>query len=203
MKLKINGIIMAILISAVFSAVAFAGVSAGSKAPDFTGTDSDGLTRSLSEYKGKYVVLEWLNYECPFVRKHYNSGNMQSLQRHYASKDVIWLSIISSAQGNQGFMTPKQASKFKNVELSQSTALLLDVSGTIGRLYGAKTTPHMFIIDPQGTLVYQGAIDTIATTDPGDIDKAQNYVRSVLDALIAGEEVVPFSTKSYGCSVKY
>ena len=141
--------------------------------------------------------------ECPFVRKHYDSGNMQGLQGKYTGENVVWLSIDSSAKGNQGYLTPEGASQFIVVRKAMSTAVLLDPQGEVGRLYGAKTTPHMFIIDPQGKLVYQGAIDDIPSTNPADVDKAKNYVDETLGTALSGGPVTGFATKSYGCSVKY
>ena len=174
----------------------------GSKAPDFTLPASDGADRALASYRDKIVVLEWLNYDCPFSRKHYTSGNMQALQKEYASKGVVWLSIISSAPGKQGNYRPEEISKISKERGAHPAAILLDPKGAVGRLYGAKTTPHMFVID-KGSLVYAGAIDDKPTTDAEDVATARNYVREALDALLAGKPVPTPYTKSYGCSVKY
>ena len=175
----------------------------GSKAPDFTLSDSDGKPRRLSDSAGKAVVLEWLNYDCPFVRKHYDSGNMQGLQEEYTAKGVVWLSLISSAQGKQGHYTAGEVSQKNKERGGHATAVLLDAKGETGKLFGAKTTPHMFVIDQKGVLVYAGAIDDKRSTDVEDVKGARNYVREALDAVLAGRPVKTPYTKSYGCSVKY
>jgi peroxiredoxin len=175
----------------------------GSIAPDFKLTDPKGATHSLSDFKGKYVVLEWFNPECPFVKKHYGSGNMQKLQQEYASKGVAWMSIDSSAAGKEGHLTPEAASRQIADWKMNSTTLLLDVNGKAGQAYGAKNTPHMFIINPDGRIVYEGAIDSKATANPKDIASATNYVKVALDESIAGKPVSNPNTKPYGCSVKY
>lgn len=172
-------------------------------APGFTLTDSEGKEHSLADFKGKYVVLEWVNYDCPFVRKHYRSGNMQQLQKTYRDKGVVWLSICSSAPGKQGHFELDDLKERIAEEEATPTAYLIDADGIVGKEYEAKTTPHMFVINPEGNLIYAGAIDDIASTDRDDIDKATNYVKAALDAGMAGEPVVVQSTKSYGCSVKY
>ncbi|MBX7223081.1 MAG: thioredoxin family protein [Blastocatellia bacterium] len=171
-----------------------ADATVGQPAPAFSGTDSHGKTHNLSDFKGKYVVLEWYNPDCPIVRSKYDPGVMQKLQQEYTKKGIVWLSIDSSAPGKQGHLTPEQANAAIKKEKGAPTALLLDPEGKIGRLYGAKTTPHMFIIDPQGKLIYNGAID----------DKANNnYVRTALDEVLAGKAVSNPTTQPYGCSVKY
>lgn len=172
-------------------------------APDFTLTDSRGQTVSLSNYKGKLVVLEWTNHECPFVRKHYESGNMQKLQRDYTGKDVVWLSIISSAPGKQGHVSGEQAAELTKSRDAAPTAVLLDPTGKVGQSYGAKTTPHMYIIDKEGALRYAGGIDNIKSTDQEDIKTAKNYVAQSLDELLAGKPVSEPATAPYGCGVKY
>ncbi len=185
------------------------GVFAGDKAklnetaPDFELVDSNGKTHSLSGFKGKWVVLEWVNFDCPFVRKHYDSSNMQKLQKTYKEKEVIWLSICSSADGKQGFFTGEELNAKLKKENLVSTAYLIDSEGTVGKMYGAKTTPHMFIIDPKGVLVYAGAIDDTRSTDKDDIKTAKNYVSMVLDAALTGKPIPVQSSKPYGCSVKY
>lgn len=175
----------------------------GSVAPDFSATDSKGKIQSLAQYKGKYVVLEWFNPECPFVKKHYGSGNMQKLQGEFTSKGVVWLSVDSSAPGTEGNLTPDQAEKTLADWKTKSTALVLDQDGKVGRAYGAKNTPHMFVVNPEGKIVYEGAIDSKATPNPGDIPSSTNYVKVALDESLAGKPVTTAQTKPYGCSVKY
>lgn len=175
----------------------------GKAAPDFTLVDTQGKSHSLADFKGKTVVLEWTNPGCPFVVKHYGSGNMQALQKAYTAKGVVWLSICSSATGKQGHMSPDDWNKTLAKEGSAPTALLLDEDGKVGRLYGAKTTPHMFVIDNGGRVVYEGAIDSIKSPNAGDIPKAANHVKAALDEVLAGKPVTLPVTTPYGCSVKY
>jgi peroxiredoxin len=175
----------------------------GTAAPDFSLTDAKGQTHSLSQYKGKYVVLEWFNPECPFVKKHYGSDNMQNLQKEYTDKGVVWLTIDSNAPGTEGNLTPDQAQKITGSWKTQQTALLLDPDGKVGRAYGAKNTPNMVIISPEGKIAYEGAIDSKATPNPADIPSSTNYVKSALDQSLAGKSVSTPQTKPYGCSVKY
>jgi peroxiredoxin len=174
-----------------------------SKAPDFKLKDSNGNEHSLSDFSGKFVVLEWINYDCPFVKKHYDSGNMQSLQEKYTKRDVIWLAICSSAKGKQGNFSSEEINKRSKEHNAKFTAYLIDEDGKVGKMYGAKTTPHMYIIDDRGILVYAGAIDDIKSTDIKDIEKAKNYVSLALDELLDGKSVTIKSTTPYGCSVKY
>jgi peroxiredoxin len=175
----------------------------GEMAPDFRGVDSNGKTHSLAEYRGKYVVLEWANKGCPYEQKQYNSGNMERLQKEWTAKGVVWLSVLSSAPGQQGNVTPYEENAYLQQMHAAPTAAILDPSGTIGRLYDAKTTPDMFVIDPQGKLVYEGAIDDQPTPDPANIKNAKNYVSAALEASMAGRAVAVPVTRSYGCSVKY
>jgi peroxiredoxin len=175
----------------------------GELAPDFKGTDSHGKTETLGQYRGKYVVLEWANKGCPFEQKHYKSGNMESLQREWTAKGVVWLSVISSAQGQDGYVTAAEENEYLAQMKAAPTAAILDPSGTIGRLYSAKTTPDMFVIDPQGKIVYEGAIDDQPTPDPASLKDAKNYVSAALEASMAGRPVAVPVTRSYGCSVKY
>ena len=175
----------------------------GSAAPEFSLTDAKGQTHSLAQYKGKYVVLEWFNPECPFVKKHYGGGNMQKLQAEYTGKGVVWLSIDSSAPGMEGSLTPEQAQKTMSEWKTKQTALLLDPEGKAGRAYGAKNTPDMIVINPEGKIVYEGAIDSKATPNPADISSSTNYVKVALDESMAGKPVSNATTKPYGCSVKY
>lgn len=178
-------------------------VQPGSPAPDFTAQDSHGQSHALAQYKGKYVVLEWHNRECPFTQKHYSSGNMQSLQREWTAKGVMWFTVISSAPGQQGFMTAEQENAYLEKVNATPTAVLLDFTGQLGHLYGAKNTPHMFVINPEGVLIYNGAIDDRPTNDPNDIASAHNYVSAALQESMAGKAVSTPATRPYGCSVKY
>ncbi|MBM2839778.1 MAG: Thiol-disulfide isomerase/thioredoxin domain protein [Bacteroidetes bacterium] len=173
-------------------------------APDFSLTDANAKKHSLSDFKGKWVVLEWVNFGCPYVRKHYDSCNMQSLQKAYTSKkDVAWLSVCSSAPGRQGYYEGEDLVAQIKEEGSFATAYLIDSEGTVGKTYEAKTTPHMYIINPEGVLVYAGGIDNIASSNKDDIKKATNYVRETLDAAMAGKEIAVKGSRPYGCSVKY
>ncbi len=172
-------------------------------APDFELTDVNGTKHKLSDFHGKYVVLEWINFDCPFVKKHYDSENMQKLQGKYTSQGVVWLAICSSAPGKEGNLSKDEIKKRAENYKAKFTAYLIDESGDIGRMYSAKTTPHMYIIDPQGKLIYAGAIDSIRSTDKADIDKAENYVSKALDEALAGKSVSTKVTQPYGCSVKY
>jgi peroxiredoxin len=196
--------IIAILTSLAATAVLAVDVPpVGSSAPDFSLTDANGATHSLSQYRGKYVVLEWFNPECPFVKKHYGSGNMQKLQQEYTSKGIVWLTIDSNALGTEGNMTPEQATKIMASWKTHQTALLLDPESAVARSYGAKNTPDMIVINPEGKIVYEGAIDSKATPNPADIPSSTNYVKAALDQSLAGKPVSNPTTKPYGCSVKY
>jgi peroxiredoxin len=194
-----------VLTTTLLTLAAFAAepLKTGEAAPEFTLKDTEGNEHSLSDFKGKIVVLEWTNYGCPFVKKHYGGGNMQMLQEKYTGKGVVWLSICSSAPGKQGYYTAEQWPEQLAAAKAKATALLPDADGTVGKLYGAKTTPHMFVIDKQGRLAYQGAIDDNRSWDPKTIEGAKNYVAAALDALLADEAVAEPETKPYGCSVKY
>jgi len=195
--------VRALLMILWFATLAIAAPKAGDQAPDFTGTDTNGKTHKLSDYKGKYVVLEWTNSGCPFTRKHYNSGNMQKLQKEWTAKGVTWLTVLSSAPGKEGYMTAADENTYLRDKNSTPTAAILDPDGTIGHLYAAKTTPHMFVIDPQGKVVYAGAIDDKPSTDPGDIAHSKNYISSALTEALSGKPVSVSNTTPYGCSVKY
>lgn len=186
-----------------FSFTATAQVSIDQPAPDFTGVDSNGNKQTLSQYKGKTVVLEWTNHQCPYVRKHYESNNMQTLQKEATGAGIVWLSIISSAPGKQGHVSASEANSLTRSRNASPSAVILDPKGEIGRLYGAKTTPHMFIIDPSGNLVYMGGIDSIPSSNRADIAAATNYVKAALDSLAEGKPIVDNVTRPYGCSVKY
>jgi len=188
-----------------FGILLFAGsmVETGKTAPDFSLTTVSGKTISLSDFKGKFVVLEWTNPGCPFVDKQYNSKNMQNLQKDMTAKGVVWLSICSSASGKQGDLTVSEwKGRIKKTGM-KSTDVLLDREGTVGHLFGAKTTPHLFIVGPEGNLIYQGAMDDKPSLNSDDISSAKNYVRSALDEAMAGKAVSIPATTSYGCSVKY
>jgi peroxiredoxin len=189
--------------SLVVSLSMAAGVEIDRPAPDFTLKDTKGGEVSLSAHKGKTVVLEWLNHDCPFVKKHYDSGNMPALQKSAVERGVVWLSVSSSAPGKQGHYTGEEADRLSEEKASAATAVLLDPQGTVGRLYGAKTTPHMFVIDPQGVLRYAGAIDSIPTADRADVAKADNHVAAALESVLGGKPVETKVTQPYGCSVKY
>lgn len=175
----------------------------GKKAPEFSLKDINGKTHKLADFKGKIIVLEWFNDGCPFVKKHYTSDNMQKLQREFTGRGVVWLSINSSAEGKQGAHTPEEYKKVLSEWKAAPTALLLDRDGHVGRLYGAKTTPDMYVINKEGVLVYEGAIDSKPSADAADIPGSKNYVKEALDELMQGKKVTVASEKSYGCSVKY
>lgn len=173
-------------------------------APTFTGKTADGQTLDLKSLQGKTVVLEWTNHECPFVKKHYEqSGNIPKLQKETVAQGIVWLQVISSAPGKQGYVDGATAIKVNAERGSTPTNTILDPEGKIGKLYGAQTSPHIFIINPAGVLVYKGGIDSIQSKDPADIAKAENYVRVALADLTAGKKIAQSSTKPYGCSIKY
>src|SRR6202142_3503330 len=189
---------------AAFAPVAArAAAAVGQPAPDFSLADMNGQVRRLSDYRGKTVVLEWTNPECPIVRKHYLSGNMPSLQKYAAAGGVVWLAINSGHPGAEGDFAPAQAAQWLSSTGAAPTAYLRDQDGRVGRLYGARATPHMFVIAADGTLAYAGAIDSIPSADPADIAQATNYVRAALDSLRAGKPVAVASSRAYGCAVKY
>jgi peroxiredoxin len=193
---------VAILVASALAAPARA-ARVGEKAPAFTATDSHGVQHSLAEYAGKDVVLEWHNNGCPFVRKHYLSGNMQKLQKAWTARGVVWLTVISSGPDKQGYVTADQENAYVKQRNAAPTAVLLDPAGKLGHLYDAKTTPHMFIIDPSGTLIYNGAIDDQPTPDPDSLAGATNYVSQALAEAMAGKPVSVPTSRPYGCSVKY
>ena len=198
-----NTILKSTLALLLAAGTAFTAPQVGQPAPAFTLTDSNGQSHNLSDFKGKFVVLEWLNHGCPFVVKHYESGNMQNLQKEYTGKDVVWLSIVSSAPGKQGHMSPEETNKAKAEKGSAATAILLDEDGKVGKLYDAKVTPELYVINPEGVLVYMGAIDDKNSTDAADVAGAKNYVKQALDEAMAGKPVSEPTTAAYGCSVKY
>ena len=175
----------------------------GKSAPDFTAVDSTGKMHKLSDYKGKTVVLEWTNDGCPYVRKHYGAGNMQALQQEAAGKGIVWLTVISSAKGQQGYVEGPAADKLTADREAKPAAVLLDPAGAVGKAYGAKTTPHMYVIKADGQLAYNGAIDDKPTSNPADIKGARSYVKEALSAVAEGRPVAVATTRAYGCSVKY
>jgi peroxiredoxin len=185
------------------STSAVAALQIGQPAPAFTGVDTAGNTHSLSDFLGKVVVLEWTNHDCPYVRKHYDAGNMQAQQRDATGDGVVWLSIISSAPGKQGHVSPARADELTASRDAAPTAVLIDESGDIGRAYKARTTPHMYVIDSDGKLAYMGGIDDIPSANPADIAKATQFVPAALAQVMAGKAADPSVTRPYGCSVKY
>lgn len=196
----------AVLLAATFSwplAAAEADPRVGAPAPAFTATDSNGGSHSLADFRGKTVVLEWTNHDCPYVIKHYGSGNMQALQRDATAAGVVWLAVISSAPGEQGHLSGAGANAIAAERKAAPTAILLDPDGTLGRAYAARTTPHMYVIDAAGTLVYMGGIDDRPTADKADVPGAKNFVRAALDDIAAGRPVATPTSRPYGCSVKY
>ena len=198
--------IIAILLAVFYTVDAVADqneAEVGKEAPDFTLTDSKGNTHSLSDFEGKVVVLEWINFGCPFVKKHYDSDNMQKLQEKYTEKDVVWLAVCSSAPGRQGHMSSGKINEHAEEHDAGWTAYLIDENGAVGKKYGAKTTPHMYIVDTDGTLVYAGGIDDKPSTDKSDIPESTNYVDEALSEILSDDEVSKSVTKPYGCSVKY
>lgn len=193
-----------ILFLVVFAGLVFAQqAKLNEAAPNFKLFDSNGNEHSLSDFAEKIVVLEWINYDCPFVKKHYDSKNMQTLQAKYTEKDIVWLAICSSNKGKQGNFSVEEINKRSKNHNAKFSAYLIDEDGKVGKMYGAKTTPHMYIIDKSGKLVYAGGIDDKATTDVKDIKEAKNYVSLALDELLNGMNVSIQSSTPYGCSVKY
>ena len=191
------------LVMLAVAGTAAASPDVGAPAPEFSLPDTKGNQHALADLRGSYVVLEWTNHECPFVRKHYGSGNMQGLQKEYTSDGVVWLSVISSAPGEQGYVSGDEADELTRDRDASPSAVLLDPKGTVGKLYDARTTPHMYIIDPNGTLIYKGGIDDRPSTRQSDIDGATNYVRVALAEAKDGKPVSNPVTRPYGCSVKY
>ncbi len=184
-------------------ATAQSGAVVGEKAPNFELTDAYGETHNLSDFEGKYVILEWLNHDCPFVRKHYDGNNMQELQKRYTDEGAIWLSIISSVPGTQGHLQPDEAQEITKAKNASPTAVLLDIDGAVGKMYDARVTPHMYIINPEGVLEYNGAIDDKPTARLRDLEGAHNYVVAAMTSLMNGEPVEVKTNTPYGCTVKY
>jgi peroxiredoxin len=187
---------------AVAAAPALA-ATVGQPAPEFTAPDLSGKPVKLSDFRGKFVVLEWTNPECPYVRRHYDSGNMPSLQKEVAAKDVVWLAVNSTSQSSGEFKTPDEMRKWLGEKGAVPSATLIDRDGKVGRLYGARTTPHMYVVDPQGRLVYAGAIDDKRWASTAETKSAKNHVRAALGEAMAGKPVTVSATTPYGCSVKY
>lgn len=201
---KLVGILLLFTLILGFSVTpAAVGQQVDEAAPEFTLMASDGNEHSLSDFEGQVVVLEWLNHDCPFVRKFYGAGEMQRLQETYTDEGVVWLSIISSAPGKQGHLSPAGINEAIEEHGSRQTAVLIDEDGDVGRSYNARTTPHMFVIDAEGILRYDGAIDDQPSANPATIEGAENYVVQALDAVLNGNEVALGTTRPYGCSVKY
>ena len=203
MKLSSRLLGSAAFLAALLPLCSAQGVRVGAPAPAFTAIDSRGQTETLAQYRGKYVVLEWHNQGCPFTKKHYVSGNMQALQKEWTAKGVVWFTVISSAPGAQGYVTPSQENAYLDQVHAAPTAVLLDPEAKLARLYNARTTPQMIVIDPAGNVIYDGAIDDRPTPDPGDVRGAKNYVSDALTEAMAGKPVATPFTRPYGCSVKY
>lgn len=198
-----RSLIFAFALIAVPTSTALAQAVPGKPAPAFALTDLDGRKVALAEMRGKYVILEWTNPSCPFVRKHYGSGNMQSLQRRFAAEGVVWLTINSTARSHPEYLKPAELISWLQQQEAAPTIAALDADGTVGRAYGAKTTPHMYVIDPNGALVYAGAIDDKRSADPADVKTASNFVVQAMNELRAGKPVSSPATPPYGCSIKY
>jgi peroxiredoxin len=202
-SLLLGGAALAVVPAAALPTAAWASADVGQPAPAFTATDSNGKTWSLADLHGKVVVLETTNHDCPYVGKHYRSANMQTQQREAAAKGVVWLTVASSATGEQGYVTAAQANELVKSSNAAPAAVLLDPQSKIARAYGATVTPHMYVIDAKGTLVYKGGIDSIPSADIADIPKATQYVRVALDDVLTGKPIADASTRPYGCSLKY
>lgn len=197
--------LMVFLLGSIFlgASCVWAEAKVGSAAPPFSVKDASGKVQTLEAQKDKWVVLEWYNKDCPYVRKHYDAKNMQALQEKYRAKGANWLTVISSAKGKQGYLEASQVAGNLDKEKSNPTAVLLDSDGKMGKDYGAKTTPHMFIIDPKGVVVYTGAIDDNDSSEAAVIPKSKNYVAMALDAGMKGQKIVKKTSAAYGCSIKY
>jgi peroxiredoxin len=200
MHLRQHALLAAALL---FSAGLAAGPEVGKPAPDFQAVDTAGNTHAPSDFSGRTLVLEWTNHDCPFVRKHYDAGNMQAQQREATAQGVVWLSVISSAPGKQGHVSALEADALTETRGAAPSAVLLDPEGIVGRAYDARVTPHLYVIDPDGLLVYMGGIDSIPSADPADIPRATPYLANALDAVLTGNPVSDAVTRPYGCTVKY
>jgi peroxiredoxin len=187
----------------VFFSALTAAPKIGEQAPDFTLADIDGKKHSLADYRGKFVVLEWVNHGCPFVKKHYNSGNMQALQKRFTDEGAIWLAINTSTAGQQGNMSPEEWKKVSQENKAAHSAILLDGDAKVARAYDAKVTPHMYVIDPDGKLIYNGAIDSIRSANVADVEKAENYVVTAISAAREGRQIERPVTQAYGCAIRF
>ncbi len=194
---------LALALLGTLSNLALAAATLGQPAPAFTATDVNGKAVALSDFKGRHVVLEWLNPGCPYVQKHYGAANMQATQKDATARGVVWLAVNTTARDHVDYLPPAELAAWMKSQKAAATATLMDTDGTLGRAYGARTTPHMYIIDPAGKLVYVGAIDNKPTSNPADIAGATNHVRQALAESLAGKPVSVASTRAYGCSVKY
>ena len=204
--MTVHRLLKNLLLASAFAlpTLAMAAAVPGERAPDFAEVDAKGKTHSLGDYAGEWLVIEWFNKDCPYVKKHYGSGNMQTLQKKYTDQGINWLTVISSAAGKQGYLESAQALQVAESHgLNASAPFLLDADGNMGRAFGAKTTPHMFIINPEGKVVYAGAIDDNDSANPAVIPDSNNYVVAALDASMKGEGVAVPASRAYGCSVKY
>ena len=201
--LRRTALASALCASLVLSGAAHGALAVGQPAPDFRLADTAGKSHALSDFRGRFVVLEWNNPGCPFVRKHYNSANMQTLQKESVAKGVVWLAINSTEGASGDYLSPEQLGRWMREQQASPTATLMDEDGNTGRAYGARTTPHMYIVDPQGRLAYAGGIDSIPSGRIDDIARATNYVRQALQEALAGKPISAAITRPYGCSVKY
>jgi peroxiredoxin len=191
-------------LTAFVAAPTFGNATVGKPAPVFTVTDTKGNSQNLESLRGKWVVLEWFNHECPYTRKHYFTNNMQKLQRDYTGKGVVWISVVSSARGQQGYHgSDAEADRAMADRKAAPSSIVRDTEGVLGRMYGARTTPHLYVIDPEGVLRYAGAIDDKPSPSPSDVAMARNYLKLALDAGLAGERIAIGTTQPYGCDVKY
>jgi peroxiredoxin len=195
--------LLAATLLACTATAALASATVGQPAPAFTATDTSGKTVSLADFKGKHVVLEWVNPGCPYVVKHYSSANMQGTQKDATAKGVVWLSVNSTAAEHGDYKAPAAMAQWMQSQKAAATATLMDADGKVGRAYGARTTPHMYIVDPKGTLVYAGAIDSKPTSNPADVTSATNHVKVALSEALAGKAISQPTTRAYGCSIKY
>lgn len=202
-RVMLRSAVSAALVAVFAATPALAAPTVGQPAPDFTAQDSKGKQHKLSDFKGKIVVLEWTNHECPYVQKHYKSSNMQGLQKQAAQAGAVWLNVISSAPGEQGHVTGAKADELVASQGAAPAAVLLDPKGEIGKAYDARTTPHMYVIDAKGVLRYAGGIDSIASTKLDDVAKAQPLFKTAFESVVKGEDVKQAVTRPYGCGVKY